>query len=93
MAWAVTVHKLQGCTVDSAVIDIGPKNFAAGQIYVALSRVRNSADFILCDFRMDLLSRETNGKLANEAALKELKKLRELPYDKGQGQGRRRFTE
>lgn len=39
LAWAVTIHKSQGRTFDSAVIDAG-RAFAAGQVYVALSRLR-----------------------------------------------------
>lgn len=37
LAWAVTIHKSQGLTFKQAVIDAG-NAFAAGQVYVALSR-------------------------------------------------------
>jgi ATP-dependent DNA helicase PIF1 len=34
----VTIHKSQGKTFDNVVVDIGRGAFAAGQVYVALSR-------------------------------------------------------
>lgn len=37
LAWAITVHKSQGMTFEKVVADIG-HSFAAGQVYVALSR-------------------------------------------------------
>jgi len=37
LAWAITIHKSQGLTFDKLIIDAG-ESFAAGQVYVALSR-------------------------------------------------------
>lgn len=38
LAWAVTIHKSQGKTIDNIFVDLGNRAFASGQTYVALSR-------------------------------------------------------
>ncbi|MCA9388718.1 AAA family ATPase [Candidatus Berkelbacteria bacterium] len=46
LAWAITVHKSQGMTLDRAVIDL-TRSFAPGMGYVALSRVQTLDGLIL----------------------------------------------
>jgi len=40
-AWAITIHKSQGVSLDMAQIDVGNNIFECGQTYVALSRVKS----------------------------------------------------
>jgi len=41
LAYALTIHRSQGATLDAIEIDIGDKIFAAGQAYTALSRAKD----------------------------------------------------
>jgi len=46
LAWAITIHKSQGLTFDKAIIDAGT-SFAAGQVYVGLSRLTGLEGLVL----------------------------------------------
>lgn len=50
LAYALTIHKAQGMSLDSALIDVGPSTFEYGQAYVALSRVRSLDALYIYDF-------------------------------------------
>jgi ATP-dependent DNA helicase PIF1 len=50
LAWALSVHKIQGCSLDNAKIDVGSNIFEFAQTYVALSRVRSLHGLYLSAF-------------------------------------------
>ena len=55
LAWAITVHKSQGMTLDSAQIDLS-KSFVPGMGYVALSRVRSLDGLFLLGMNQQALA-------------------------------------
>ena len=73
LSWAVTVHKVQGTTIEKAVIYLGDQIFAYGQEYVALSRVRSLKDVAIC-----ALDTAEHLNLHNKDALAELERMRLL---------------
>jgi len=49
LAYAITIHKSQGSTLDCALIDVGGQTFEYGQAYVALSRVKDLESLYIHD--------------------------------------------
>ena len=50
LAWALTIHKIQGATLEMAEMDIGQSIFEYGQTYVALSRIKSLNGLYLSEF-------------------------------------------
>lgn len=70
LAWAITVHKSQGMTLDAAELDLS-KTFERGQGYVALSRLRSLERLRLLGFNRTALE-------VDPLALKADKRFKEL---------------
>ena len=65
LAWAITVHKSQGMTLDAAELDLG-KTFERGQGYVALSRLKDLSRLRLINFNQTALQVDSLAKKADQ---------------------------
>ena len=63
LSWAITIHKSQGITLESAIIDAGDNIFECGQIYVAFSRVKTLDGLFLANFNHKKI--KTNKKVTD----------------------------
>ena len=75
LAWAITVHKSQGMSLDEAVMDLGDV-FEFGQGYVALSRVRRLSGLYLLGWNErafqvhpEVLAKDTKFRTESEQAI------------------------
>jgi ATP-dependent exoDNAse (exonuclease V) alpha subunit len=83
LAWAITVHKSQGMSMDAVEVDLS-KSFEKGMGYVALSRVRTMAGLTILGFNQEAL--EIDGEVLvydkqlrrqSQEALRQLYELKE----------------
>lgn len=71
LAYAITIHKSQGLSLDNAIIDIGSSVFSRGQAYVALSRVKTING-------VHLINLDPSQIKAQESSIVEYNRLRSL---------------
>ena len=79
LAWAITVHKSQGMTLDAAEIDLG-RAFDRGMGYVALSRVRKLENITLVGFNAMALQVSPRVQTLDKGFLAESVKAEEYLY-------------
>ena len=70
LAYAVTIHKCQGLSLDCAIVDLSDQVFSEGMAYVALSRVRTLEGLFLTAFNPKSL-------IVSVCSLKEINRLRQ----------------
>ena len=75
LAWAVTIHKSQGLTLNKVVIDVG-KKFSCGLTFVACSRVCHITDLLFSPpFPFQRLSNLSNSQRLHERQLEDQRLL------------------
>lgn len=78
LAYGISIHRSQGITLDSCVVDIGDSEFGLGLTYVALSRIKTFNGLLIDPaFPLERLMKINTKKGLTEKK-KELKRLLEL---------------
>lgn len=74
LAWAITIHKSQGMTLDEAVIDLSHA-FEVGQGYVALSRIRTFSGLFLEGINSKALEVDRDVQIFDKKLIKKSKSI------------------
>ena len=67
LAWATTIHKVQGLTLDEIVVDMKGSRFNPGQVYVAFSRVKTLQRLYILNFNASAIKKRDD--VHNEMAI------------------------
>ena len=66
LCYAATIHKVQGLSLDAAVIYLGRKMFSPSMAYVALSRVRSLSGLFVTELHRNSVGFKTSPKVYTE---------------------------
>ena len=77
LSYGITIHKSQGLSLQSAIMDIGNSVFSCGQTYVALSRVTSLEGLHLINF-------DPSSVIASEEAIIEYNRLKQTHNPKAE---------
>lgn len=84
LAWATTIHKVQGLTLDEIVVDMKGGRFSPGQAYVAFSRVKKIEGLHILNFNPKAIKASQDVKIEmdrlNENLLNPLPVLTSPPF-------------
>jgi len=74
LAWATTIHKSQGATMDNVLLALG-KLWEPGQLYVALSRVRSPDGIKIVDWDTGAFKRDAKVSEFHKNLLEQVEKI------------------
>ena len=77
LAWATTIHKVRGLTLDEIVVDIKGGHFSPGQVYVAFSRVKTLQGLHILNFNTSAIKK--SDKVHEEMCRLNTKQLATVP--------------
>lgn len=77
LAWAITIHKSQGMTLECATVDLGQREFTSGLTFVALSRCKTFHSLRIQPLELHRYKHIENGRYV-EARQHEFRRLRQL---------------
>ena len=83
LAWAITIHKSQGMTLDRVTVDLGRSEFASGLTFVALSRAKTFNGLRVEPFDFSRFQRIQHGRHV-DARRDEFDRLRRLAHSNAQ---------
>ena len=80
LAWATTIHKVQGLTLDEIVVDVKGGRFSPGQAYVACSRVKSMKALHITNFNVAAITKSVKVESEMERLANRLLEYEPIPY-------------